>query len=238
MSLLTSLPPRTFSPCPKKSVIHSGKRNVVVLDRGDGTFQVKEVKLGANGNGLWEVTRRTRGRRSHRDVVSVPDRFREQPAGSHPENVLRPRRGSEHPQRQDTSTAGNGQERGTRSQWSVGSSYDMLEKIIDWSIQNKFIVILATIFITVWGLYSLQTNSSGRHSRSFRRPSHHLHRLPGTGSPGRRGPGHLPHHDPDAGGSVRQSRAGLLLFRFLVRLRDLRRRNRHVLGAQPGTGVS
>jgi Cu(I)/Ag(I) efflux system membrane fusion protein len=28
---------------------------VVVLDLGDGTFQVREVSLGVNGNGLWEV---------------------------------------------------------------------------------------------------------------------------------------------------------------------------------------
>ena len=32
----------------------------------------------------------------------------------------------------------------------------MLEKIIDWSIQNKFIVILATIFVAMWGVYALQ----------------------------------------------------------------------------------
>ncbi len=40
---------------PEESVIHSGKRNLVVLDRGNGTFQVKEVTLGVNGKGLWEV---------------------------------------------------------------------------------------------------------------------------------------------------------------------------------------
>ncbi len=40
---------------PEEAVIHSGKRNVVVLDRGNGTFQVKEVILGVNGKGLWEV---------------------------------------------------------------------------------------------------------------------------------------------------------------------------------------
>jgi Cu(I)/Ag(I) efflux system membrane fusion protein/cobalt-zinc-cadmium efflux system membrane fusion protein len=40
---------------PEEAVIHSGTRNVVVLDRGNGTFQVKEVKLGVNGSGLWEV---------------------------------------------------------------------------------------------------------------------------------------------------------------------------------------
>ena len=40
---------------PEESVIHSGKRNVVVLDRGDGTFQVSPVRLGVNGDGVWEI---------------------------------------------------------------------------------------------------------------------------------------------------------------------------------------
>jgi RND family efflux transporter MFP subunit len=40
---------------PEEAVIHSGTRNVVVVDRGDGRFQVKEVVLGVNGSGLWEV---------------------------------------------------------------------------------------------------------------------------------------------------------------------------------------
>ena len=37
------------------SVIHSGRRNLVVLDLGNGAFQVREVTLGRNGNGFWEV---------------------------------------------------------------------------------------------------------------------------------------------------------------------------------------
>ncbi len=40
---------------PEDSVIHSGRRNLVVLDRGNGAFQVREVVLGRNGNGFWEV---------------------------------------------------------------------------------------------------------------------------------------------------------------------------------------
>ena len=40
---------------PEDSVIHSGRRNLVVLDLGNGTFQVREVALGRNGNGFWEV---------------------------------------------------------------------------------------------------------------------------------------------------------------------------------------
>ncbi len=33
----------------------------------------------------------------------------------------------------------------------------MLEKIIDWSIENKFMVILATVFVSIAGLYALKT---------------------------------------------------------------------------------
>ena len=40
---------------PEDSVIHSGRRNLVVLDLGNGAFQVREVALGRNGNGFWEV---------------------------------------------------------------------------------------------------------------------------------------------------------------------------------------
>ncbi|MCY3774569.1 MAG: efflux RND transporter periplasmic adaptor subunit [Candidatus Aminicenantes bacterium] len=40
---------------PEDSVIHSGRRNLVVLDLANGAFQVREVVLGRNGNGFWEV---------------------------------------------------------------------------------------------------------------------------------------------------------------------------------------
>ncbi|GAB4249532.1 MAG: hypothetical protein Kow00109_25580 [Acidobacteriota bacterium] len=40
---------------PENAVIHSGERNIVVLDQGAGRFQVREVTLGRNGNDLWEV---------------------------------------------------------------------------------------------------------------------------------------------------------------------------------------
>jgi Cu(I)/Ag(I) efflux system membrane fusion protein/cobalt-zinc-cadmium efflux system membrane fusion protein len=40
---------------PEEALIHSGQRNVIIIDRGDGTFQVREVSLGVNGAGLWEV---------------------------------------------------------------------------------------------------------------------------------------------------------------------------------------
>jgi Cu(I)/Ag(I) efflux system membrane fusion protein/cobalt-zinc-cadmium efflux system membrane fusion protein len=40
---------------PEEAVIHSGERNVLVLNRGDGKFQVRDVILGVNGDGRWEV---------------------------------------------------------------------------------------------------------------------------------------------------------------------------------------
>ena len=41
---------------PENAVIHSGQRDVVVLDLGHGLFQARDVTLGVNGSGLWEVT--------------------------------------------------------------------------------------------------------------------------------------------------------------------------------------
>jgi Cu(I)/Ag(I) efflux system membrane fusion protein len=40
---------------PEEAVIRSGTRDVVVLERGPGTFRVVPVALGANGSGVWEV---------------------------------------------------------------------------------------------------------------------------------------------------------------------------------------
>ncbi len=41
---------------PEEAVIQSGRRNVVVLDQGNGTFLVSEVTLGVNGDGVHEIT--------------------------------------------------------------------------------------------------------------------------------------------------------------------------------------
>ena len=56
---------------PEEAVIHSGTRKVLVLDRGNGTFQVREVKLGVNGSGLWEVKDGV----EERDLVVVSAQF-------------------------------------------------------------------------------------------------------------------------------------------------------------------
>jgi Cu(I)/Ag(I) efflux system membrane fusion protein len=40
---------------PEEAVIRSGTRDLVVLEREPGTFQVAGVTLGVSGNGVWEV---------------------------------------------------------------------------------------------------------------------------------------------------------------------------------------
>ncbi|HVB38251.1 MAG TPA: efflux RND transporter periplasmic adaptor subunit, partial [Vicinamibacterales bacterium] len=40
---------------PENAVIHSGLRNIVVVDLGHGLFQARPVTLGLDGSGLWQV---------------------------------------------------------------------------------------------------------------------------------------------------------------------------------------
>jgi len=40
---------------PDSAVIDSGTRQVVILDKGDGRFEPREIKIGAQGGGLTEI---------------------------------------------------------------------------------------------------------------------------------------------------------------------------------------
>ncbi len=40
---------------PDSAVIHSGQRDVVVIDLGHGLFQARDVTLGVSGSGVWQV---------------------------------------------------------------------------------------------------------------------------------------------------------------------------------------
>jgi len=42
----------------------------------------------------------------------------------------------------------------------------MLQKIIEWSLNNKFIVILTVIFAVIGGIYSIQTENKGLNSNA------------------------------------------------------------------------
>ena len=77
---------------PENAVIHSGQRDVVVLDLGHGLFQARDVTLGVNGNGLWEVTHGLARGRPRGRLRAVPDRLGKQPQGRHRQHVRTRRR--------------------------------------------------------------------------------------------------------------------------------------------------
>ena len=113
----------------------------------------------------------------------------------------------------------------------------MLKAIIEFSLKNKFIVLVGTALLVVGGIHALAEHSARRHPRPVRHAGHHLHRVAGAGAAAGAGPGHLPDHDQDAVGAPGQGRARLLVLRLLVRLCHLRGRHRSVLGAQPRARV-
>ena len=114
----------------------------------------------------------------------------------------------------------------------------MIAAIIRWSARNVFLVGLATLFVTV-----------ARDLRGSRVPldaipdlsdvaGHRLHRVSRAGAAGRRGPGHLSAHHGDADRAQVARRARLLVLRRVFRLRHLRGRHRHLLGALARARIS
>ena len=120
----------------------------------------------------------------------------------------------------------------------------MIAALIRWSIANRFLVLLATLMLSAWGVYSV-----------LRTPLDALPDLsdvqviirttyPGPGAAHRREPDHLPADDDDAVGAGREDGARLFVLRRLLRLRAVRGRHRPVLGAlararvpEPGAGA-
>ena len=107
----------------------------------------------------------------------------------------------------------------------------MLARLIDWSLRNVFLVLLATAFAVAAGVYCGAEDAGRCDPGPVRRAGHRLHRVPGPGAAGGRGPGHLPADDRDARRAALEGRARLLVLRRLVRLHHLRGRHRHLLGA-------
>ena len=114
----------------------------------------------------------------------------------------------------------------------------MLQRIIDFSLKNKFIVLLATAALVLGGVYAVRNI-----------PLDAIPDLSDTqviiytpmGRPGaehHRRPGHLSHHDEDAVRAAAKGRARLLLLRVLVRLCHFRGRHGSLLGAQPRARIS
>ena len=114
----------------------------------------------------------------------------------------------------------------------------MIAKLIRWSIANRFLVLLATLMVTAWGVWSLLQHAARRDSRSLRRAGDHSHDLSGSGAADRREPDHLSADDDDALGARREDGARLFDVRRFVRLHPVRGRHRSVLGALARARVS
>ena len=80
-------------------------------------------------------------------------------------------------------------------------------------------------------------HAAGRHPRPVGRAGHHLHQVPRPGAARGRGPGHLPADHGHAERALRQGGARLLLLRLFLRLRAVRGRHGHLLGALARAGI-
>ena len=114
----------------------------------------------------------------------------------------------------------------------------MIARLIRWSIENRFLVLLATAIVAAWGVWAACAHAAGCHSRSVGCAGHHPHDLSGPGAADRREPDHLSADDDDAVRAGRKDRARLFVFRRLLCLCAVRRRNRSVLGALARARVS
>ena len=74
-------------------------------------------------------------------------------------------------------------------------------------------------------------SAARRHSRSLRHPGHRLHRVSRAGAAGGRGSGHLSADHGHADRAEVEGGARVVFLRRVVRLRHLRGRHRHLLGA-------
>ena len=114
----------------------------------------------------------------------------------------------------------------------------MIAAIIRWSASNRLLVLIGAAFLVAWGIYAVRhipldaiPDLSDTQVIVYTEYS-------GPGAAGGRGPGHLSADHGDAQRAALEGGARLLLLRRLVRLRHLRGRHRHLLGAQPRARIS
>jgi len=147
---------------PDSAVIDTGTRQIVILDKGEGLFEPRDVKIGAQGGGLTEV----RSGIAIGDKVvcrgEFPDRCREQP-----ESRLE-----------------------RHGRWNGGHA--VIARLIAWSARNLVLILVGTVFaVAAGGLCRQDLDRSTRYpisrtSRSSSTPNIRARRRRGD-----RGPGHL-----------------------------------------------
>ena len=108
----------------------------------------------------------------------------------------------------------------------------MINRLIELSLQNRFIVIALYVGLAGWGWWALRRDADRRDPRPVRQPGHRLHRLAGPQPAGGRGPGHLSADGQPAGPRRRARRPLAVGVRLLDDLRHLRGQRRPVLRAR------
>ena len=113
----------------------------------------------------------------------------------------------------------------------------MIDRIIEFSAHNRFLVFLFVAAASLAGWWSMNTHPARRHPRPERHPGDRLFEMgPQPGHDGR--PGDVPDCQRHAGRAEGEGRARIFRLRLLVRLRHLRGRHRHLLGPLAHAGVS
>ena len=226
---------------PAEAVIRTGKRNLVFVELGDGTYQAVSVELGTKAmptslrcekafapasassrRGIFSsIPRASSTRRSRR--CSTPHRRRARRAGLPTCRRADLRVVRQVSRRMPRSPAGEapddrqdhrsfGQEPGHRAH---PDRRDHPERPLRGPLHPP-----------------------GRDSGSLRRAGHRVRRVCRTEPRRRRGPGHLSPDDHDVGGAARQGGARLFVLRLQHGLRDLRGWHGPVLGAKPRLGIA
>ena len=116
---------------PTEAVIYTGKRNVVIVAEGDSKFRPVEVEVGHDSGEMTEIRKGLRAGAARRGVRPVPDRL-----GGEPQ---------EHGGAHECARATAGHER----------EATMIARLIRWSIDNRFLVLLATLMLSAWGVWAM-----------------------------------------------------------------------------------
>ncbi len=99
-----------------------------------------------------------------------------------------------------------------------GKDQAMIARLIRWSVANRFLVLLATVMLTAWGVWGVRSTPVDALPGPVGCPGHHPHLLSRSGAADCGEPGHLPvvHHHAVRPG--RQDGARLLVLWRLFRL--------------------
>ena len=195
---------------PDSAVIDSGNGRSCFVDKGEGRFEPRDVKIGCAATAMAEITRGHLPRANGRRLGELPDRCRKQSEGGAAARLTHRRRRSH--------------DRRASSRWSA---------------RNLVLVFVATAFAV-----ARRHLCARARCRSTRFPISPTCRSSSSPSI----PGQAPQVVEDQvtyplttamlTRAEVEGGARLLVLRRLVRLRDLRGRHRHLLGAQPRARIS